>query len=133
MRPKTMMLGAVLLGCTLFYAGECRRILGVAEEGSGAVLPTEPDPPPPLCVAKIRGPLDVAGDFTVQLFDESDDCGQRLWQFGDGETSEVEKPIHAYPACGDYIATLEAWADPALPDQAQVPVSFECPEPTVEP
>lgn len=89
-----------------------------------AVLPTEPEPLPP-CIAKIGVPL-YLGELTVKLSDVSDDCGSREWELGDGNTSEVEEPIHTYGECGQYVATLKAWADPVAPDSAQVLVEFEC-------
>lgn len=114
-------------------AGECRKLINAEEEGTAAgLLPTEPEPMPP-CLAKIRGPVLVA-PLTMQLFDDSDNCGDREWNFGDGRTSEVEEPIHVYGECGEYVATLKAWFDIEMPDSAQVPVSLECPpEPAEEP
>jgi len=48
--------------------------------------------------------------WTVQFTDTTDTSGEqvtsRLWDFGDGETSTAESPIHTFPEAGTYEVSL---------------------------
>ncbi len=126
MRRLTILMVLPLL---LLVLTGCDKInpFDLATKDDLVATPTEPPPvvEPPACVAKIGTPL-YLGELTVQLFDESDNCGSREWQFGDGETSEVPEPIHEYAECGAYIVKLVAWAVVDQPSLKEVRVEFEC-------
>ncbi len=46
--------------------------------------------------------------FTVQFTDQSSDANGYLWQFGDGQTSTEQNPVHTYTHPGTYTVTLVA-------------------------
>ncbi|MDK1288870.1 S8 family serine peptidase [Pseudoalteromonas umbrosa] len=52
----------------------------------------------------VRDGLDVA--FTDTSTDVNDDIVSRTWDFGDGNTSEQQNPLHTFSASGDYEVTL---------------------------
>ncbi len=57
------------------------------------------------CQAKIK--VSAAGIMTVQLEDKSTGgVTSRVWDFGDGNTSTIENPVHTYSSLGDYVVTL---------------------------
>lgn len=47
--------------------------------------------------------------FVVNFINESNDATEILWDFGDGETSTDDNPMHVYSATGDYTVTLSAF------------------------
>ena len=49
--------------------------------------------------------VQIAGR-TITLFNSSVGTGNFLWEFGDGNTSTLENPVHTYIADGDYLVTL---------------------------
>lgn len=50
-------------------------------------------------------------DSLVSFVNTSADADLYFWDFGDGNTSELESPDHVYPANGDYSVTLIAAND----------------------
>lgn len=52
---------------------------------------------------------DVHAD--ISFHNESEGSVSYLWEFGDGETSEEENPIHHYSAIGEYNVVLHATSD----------------------
>jgi len=44
--------------------------------------------------------------FTMDFFDASIGATNWLWDFGDGNTSNVQNPVHTYTATGDYTVSL---------------------------
>jgi PKD repeat protein len=49
--------------------------------------------------------------FVAQFFNNTSNATSFFWQFGDGETSDVENPNHTYQGDGTYIITLTALND----------------------
>jgi len=49
---------------------------------------------------------DVCTSTDVQFFDASSNAGQWQWDFGDGNTSTLQNPTHAYQNNGSYTVTL---------------------------
>jgi len=47
-------------------------------------------------------------EMNIQFANMSYNADQYLWDFGDGDTSDVQNPIHTYESEGDYIVTLIA-------------------------
>lgn len=57
---------------------------------------------------------------TVQFINESLHATSYLWNFGDGNTSIVEHPIHTYPGYGqNFVITLLAMNEIGCTDTAQ--------------
>ncbi len=48
----------------------------------------------------------IEDGFTVECLDESDGATSWLWDFGDGNTSGEQHPVHTYSTPGDYIIRL---------------------------
>lgn len=48
---------------------------------------------------------------TVQFTSNSINCDMFEWDFGDGNTSTDENPVHTYAQPGDYVVTLICWND----------------------
>jgi len=47
----------------------------------------------------------------VQFTDLSQGATDWYWQFGDGDTSDLQNPTHTYLADGDYTVSLVAWVN----------------------
>jgi len=117
---------AILLADELLYDGanQCliwevfaRRGLGFsADQGSSASRSdgTAAFDLPPICQEVFNPPnaafstdSEVTCSGTVQFTDESTDIPQEwLWDFGDGNTSEEQNPVHTYDDEGTYTVTL---------------------------
>ena len=50
----------------------------------------------------------TADDLTVTFSNQSTYAADYLWDFGDGITSTLENPVHAFAAAGTYTVTLTA-------------------------
>lgn len=44
----------------------------------------------------------------ISFFNQTEHAVSYLWDFGDGETSEVKNPVHHYNSVGEYIVVLQA-------------------------
>jgi|FLOH01.1.fsa_nt_gi PKD repeat protein len=50
--------------------------------------------------------------LSIQFMDESiGNPDNWYWEFGDGNTSNEQNPLHIYPSGGEYMTTLTIWAD----------------------
>ena len=47
-------------------------------------------------------------DMTVHFNNQSKNANSYLWDFGDGSTSTLTNPVHAYSKAGTYYVTLQA-------------------------
>jgi PKD repeat protein len=117
---------AILLADELLYGGEhtcliwrvfAKRGLGFsADQGSSASRAdgTAAFDLPPICQEVFTPPTaafsaseEVTCTGIVAFTDESEDVPQAwLWDFGDGNTSSDQNPIHIYQDAGDYTVTL---------------------------
>ncbi len=57
-------------------------------------------------VSKIKTSINCADRFTVKFSDKSIDETNRLWNFGDSQTSAFATPVHHYTSKGIYIVSL---------------------------
>ncbi len=51
----------------------------------------------------------IADGLTVDFDNQTPDAGEYLWDFGDGEESTEESPVHTYDIPGTYMVCLTAW------------------------
>jgi len=69
---------------------------------------------PPDAVFVVKSNIANAGE-AIQFYDKSVDMDGTivswLWDFGDGETSDEQNPVHEYKKSGDYNVTLTVWDD----------------------
>lgn len=66
----------------------------------------------------------TCGDSTVQFFNTSPPGVPILWDFGDGNTSTEDNPVHTYSGEGVYIVTLTStWFCPDS-DTAEIVINF---------
>lgn len=64
---------------------------------------------PPIVSAAFEAvPASDCQGFSVELFNMSSGAGSYQWSFGDGGTSMITSPTHAYAAPGEYNVTLIA-------------------------
>jgi subtilisin family serine protease len=71
--------------------------------GGGGGTPPNNNPP----IADFTyGTTDLSADFTDESTDSDGTCVAWAWDFGDGNTSTVQNPSHAYAADGTYTVTL---------------------------
>ena len=75
---------------------------GTVPTGFNAGIFTEPAP----VAAFIGAPLTGAPPLTVTFTDQSTDAATWAWTFGDGQTSTLQNPSHAYAAAGTYSVGL---------------------------
>lgn len=61
-------------------------------------------PPPP--VADFSGPSAGCAPLTVQFEDQSEHVTAWFWDFGDGNTSNAQNPVHTYNQAGVYTVSL---------------------------
>lgn len=54
-------------------------------------------------------PAKLSYPVTIAFLNESVDASRYLWDFGDGETSELINPVHEYKTRGEYTVTLTAF------------------------
>ena len=55
-------------------------------------------------------PLVASTGETIRFWDNSDTSPNKwYWEFGDGSTSTLRNPAHAYSAGGNYTVNLTAW------------------------
>jgi formylglycine-generating enzyme required for sulfatase activity len=83
--------------------------LAVVACGGGGASNTAPSPPQPSApVASFTfSPASPAVNQSVQFTDASSgNPTSWSWSFGDGTTSSLQHPAHAYPAAGTYTVTL---------------------------
>jgi gliding motility-associated-like protein len=63
-------------------------------------------------VAKFSSRTDICFADTIQFHDQTNGLGHNIaawhWDFGDGDTSAVQNPIHTYVASGNFTVTLVA-------------------------
>ncbi len=63
------------------------------------------------CQAMFYPYIDSTNDLTVHFINESFGGDAYLWEFGDGDTSTEENPVHTYAQEGEYIITLTISSD----------------------
>jgi hypothetical protein len=56
-------------------------------------------------------------EATYSFFDNSLNAGTYFWDFGDGDTSTVQNPLHTYTQTGNYIVT-QSISNPCFNDNA---------------
>jgi len=70
-------------------------------------------------VASFQYAISETNDLEVTFTNYSQNAATYMWNFGDGETSTEENPIHEYAEYGNYTVTLTAT------NSADVPSTFE--------
>ena len=65
----------------------------------------------------LHGPNPSCG--TVAFTNTTAGGAAYLWDFGDGMTSTLENPVHAYAVPGFYTVTLRAWGEGGCEDRAE--------------
>jgi len=63
-------------------------------------------------------PIAGAAPLPVQFSNQSTGASSYMWDFGDGQTSNLEAPAHTYAAGGEYTVTLTAHGDGGSQDIA---------------
>lgn len=93
----------ILIYCRILTDAECDQVYDEYLRVKYPVLP--PQPPEALFTAST-----VVGDFplVVQFTNSSTAAYTYLWDFGDGNTSTVANPTHAYASAGTYTVSLTA-------------------------
>jgi PKD repeat protein len=71
---------------------------------------------PPDPVASFDSIPPACSPYDVQFHNTSKNSYRYLWDFGDGQTSALENPLHRYEDPGYYIVTLVARGDAVNPD-----------------
>lgn len=64
--------------------------------------------------------------FTDESSDEDGDVVGWLWDFGDGETSTQQNPVHTYATAGTYTVTLTVTDDGDLTDEIEHDITVTC-------
>jgi len=82
------------------------------KRGSGAIMPTETVTPTPTDPPDVNFIANITGGnapLAVQFSDTSTgNPGEWHWDFGDGNTSTEQNPIHTYESPGNYTVNLTA-------------------------
>lgn len=60
-------------------------------------------------------------DLTVEFINESTGNGESYWDFGDGNTSIEENPVHTYESNGSYLVTL-IYSDDCFKDTTETEI-----------
>jgi PKD repeat protein len=68
--------------------------------------PTPPTPPPAVVAAFTGSPTAGGNPLSVTFFNSSQNASNFLWNFGDGNTSTQQSPVHVFTAPGSYTVTL---------------------------
>ncbi len=85
------------------------------------------------CPTILPGFSSTAGELTVSFVDTTQSASpiqQWLWEFGDGESSTVQQPVHDFPAPGTYEVCLTAFSDCDSARTCQM-ITVECLAPRV--
>jgi Tol biopolymer transport system component/PKD repeat protein/pimeloyl-ACP methyl ester carboxylesterase len=83
-------------------------------------------PPPPTFTADPP----VAGGLTVPFtFTPPPGVTSWLWEFGDGQTSTAQNPVHTYAAAGDYTVRLTVYAPGGVSASQELAVTVRAGEP----
>ncbi|MCK4949213.1 MAG: PKD domain-containing protein [Thermoplasmata archaeon] len=73
--------------------------------------------------------VDKEAQFTDTSTDSDGDVVAWEWDFGDGQTSDVENPTHQYDEVGEYNVTLKVTDDDGDDDTAEVTITVKESEP----
>jgi gliding motility-associated-like protein len=84
-----------------------------------------------ITVTEDKNPAPVA-DFTINpidagiyeelfFYNNSSNATKYLWNFGDGESSELYQPNHSYSTTGNYDVSLWVWSESGCSDSLIVP------------
>ena len=72
----------------------------------------------------------VAGGLTVPFtFTPPPGVTSWLWEFGDGQTSTAQNPVHTYAAAGDYTVRLTVYAPGGVSASQELAVTVRAGEP----
>jgi hypothetical protein len=70
---------------------------------------------------------DVEVGKDVEFVNQSQDAVEFEWDFGDGTTSTLKHPVHAFTGSGSYIVKLTAISKKGLEDEAELTVDVRIP------
>lgn len=73
--------------------------------------------------------VDKEAQFTDTSTDSDGDIVSREWDFGDGQTSDVQNPTHQYDEVGEYNVTLTVTDDDGATDTFELTITVKEPEP----
>lgn len=96
-----------------------------------SVTVTAPENQPP--VADFSASVtDLSATFTDLSTDPDGDVRSWLWDFGDGNSSTDQNPVHAYAAAGEYQVTLAVTDDDGATGEITKPVTVTAPSPAIQ-
>jgi PKD repeat protein len=75
---------------------------------------------------------DLTATFTDLSSDPDGSVASWLWDFGDGNSSTEQNPVHTYNAAGEYQVTLTVTDDDGATDEISKPVTVTAPSPEIQ-